>query len=137
MSFIDLKTLAIPICIVRSIINLPLIRTMTIILLLFFKTDNAWLKFFSEILSLRRGNMDIGRIDERVSRRSTKPMVRRRSGVSGFHKRSANSEEIAFSSHLTQLFVTFAPLKRVSQKLSFLLIQNWCAGATKMRLSWV
>lgn len=103
-----------------------------IILVLFFKTDNACLKFFSEILNSRRSNMDIGRIDERVLR-STKPMVRRRSGVSGFHKRSANSEEIAFSSHLTQLFVTFAPLKRVSQKLSFLLIQNWCAGATKMR----
>jgi len=68
--------------------------------------------------------MDPERIEERVSRRSTKPMVRRHSGVSGFHKRSANSEEIAFSPHLTQLFVTFAPLKRVSRKLSFLLVQT-------------
>lgn len=42
-------------------------------------------------------------------------------GVGVTHKRSANSEEIAFPPRLTQLFVTFAPLKRVSRKLSSLL----------------
>lgn len=39
-------------------------------------------------------------------------------GAPDIHKRFANSGEIAFPPRLTQLFVTFAPLKRVSRKLS-------------------
>lgn len=70
--------------------------------------------------------MNLGRIDERTSKYEANGASML--GDAGFSQKVRKLGGNCFlSPRLTQLFVTFAPLKRVSRKLSSLLIQNWRA----------
>jgi len=118
------------ICTILPIINLPLNKHWRWYHCYSSKLIKLECSKFCKILSWCN-NMNL-RIDERTSKYEANGASML--GDAGFSQKIRKLGGNCFlSPRLTQLFVTFAPLKRVSRKLSFLLIQNWRARTTKMR----